>query len=185
MLACLRNLLQAVPHTFFLVEVRYRNGRHSDNTIHWSTDVVGHIGEEVGFCPAGCFSRIIGLLQCHLLLTFLLDQVIYVSGTHHNGQFAVFVMYECHSHLKIDDTIVCQFLISQRIVLSVCPYIIKGQFFQKFFAAFLREMFLCITVQPLRPAIIVSAEILCYSPAFVFLGTVRGDRIPFRIHKKN
>ncbi len=38
------------------------------NTVHWSSDLVTHIGKEFTFGPTGCFSRLLGLHQ--ILCTF-------------------------------------------------------------------------------------------------------------------
>ncbi len=48
------HLRQAIRHPFFVVQMSCRNGRHSDNGIHGSSDIMAHVGKEIRFrliCP--------------------------------------------------------------------------------------------------------------------------------------
>ena len=184
-LAGLGNLLQTVFHTLLFVQTGHGDSGHADDAVHRGANVMGHIGEKVGLSLVGGLRGVIGRLQCHFLLAFLPDQVIYIPRSDHSHETAVLLMDKGHSRLKVKVSAICKLFIDKRIVISVFFYMLQRQLFNKFTATGIRYQFLGIPKNHLRPAVVMFANVLRDSPSVLFLPAVNRNRISIRIDKQN
>ena len=90
-----RNFLEAVLHTFPVIQVGGRDCRHADNPVHGRADIVAHARKEVALRLAGGIRRVNGVAQYLLYFLFLAHVFVYILETRHNTRLAVRELHLC------------------------------------------------------------------------------------------